>query len=149
MNQMGTSTNKNFKFQWVNNKGFTLIEIMIVVAIVAILSAIALPSYDRYVKKSRARGASADLVALSLSLENRFQKSLAYPTLSDQNPVGHADFSSWKPAQGNSFTYLVNSTPNSYTLKAVARDSKWICTLSLDQNNNRNAASGCPILGVW
>lgn len=54
--------------------GFTLIELMIVVAIVAILAAIALPSYERYVKKSRARGASADLVALSLTLENRFQK---------------------------------------------------------------------------
>ncbi len=73
--------------------GFTLIELMIVVAIVAILAAIALPSYERYVKKSRARGASADLVALSLTLENRFQKSLKYPVHTNQNPVGHADFS--------------------------------------------------------
>ena len=135
--------------------GFTLIELMIVVAIVAILAAIALPSYERYVKKSRARGASADLVALSLTLENRFQKSLKYPVHTNQNPVGHADFSAWSPAQGSSFTYAVTSTAktpstdSTYTLTATARDSGWTCTLTLDHNNARNAASSCPILGTW
>ncbi len=129
--------------------GFTLIELMIVVAIVAILAAIALPSYERYVKKSRARGASADLVALSLTLENRFQKSLTYPVYTNQNPVGHADFSAWSPAQGSSFTYAVTSTANTYTLTATARDSRWTCTLTLENTNARNAASSCPILGTW
>ena len=129
--------------------GFTLIELMIVVAIVAILAAIALPSYERYVKKSRARGASADLVALSLTLENRFQKSLKYPVHTNQNPVGHADFSAWSPAQGGSFTYAVTSTDRTYTLTATARDSGWTCTLTLDHNNARNAASSYPILGTW
>ena len=129
--------------------GFTLIELMIVVAIVAILAAIALPSYERYVKKSRARGASADLVALSLTLENRFQKLLKYPAHTNQNPVGHADFTKWSPAQGSSFTYAVTSTADRYTLTATARDSRWTCTLTLDNDNARNAASSCPILGTW
>ena len=129
--------------------GFTLIELMIVVAIVAILAAIALPSYERYVKKSRARGASADLVALSLTLENRFQKSLTYPVYTNQNPVGHAGFSAWSPAQGSSFTYAVTSTANTSPLTATARDSRWTCTLTLDHTNARNAASSCPILGTW
>lgn len=47
-------------------KGFTLIEIMIVVAIVAILAAVAFPSYQEYVKKSRradCKAALADAVA--------------------------------------------------------------------------------------
>ena len=130
-------------------RGFTLIELMIVVAIVAILAAIALPSYERYVKKSRARGASADLVALSLALENRFQKSLAYPAHTNQNPVGHADFGAWSPAQGSHFTYALTSTASAYALTATARDSVWTCTLTLSQNNARNAASACPILGAW
>ena len=129
--------------------GFTLIELMIVVAIVAILAAIALPSYERYVKKSRARGASADLVALSLTLENRFQKSLKYPVHTNQNPVGHAGFSAWSPAQGGSFTYAVTSTASTYTLTATARDSGWTCTLTLKHNNERNAENSCPILGTW
>lgn len=46
-------------------RGFTLIELMIVVAVVAILAAIAYPSYQEYVRKSRRAQAKADLVELA------------------------------------------------------------------------------------
>ena len=44
-----------------NMQGFTLIELMIVVAIIAILAAIAIPQYQDYVSRSRASGAAAEL----------------------------------------------------------------------------------------
>lgn len=130
-------------------RGFTLIEVLIVVAILGILSAIALPSYERYVKKSRARGASADLVALASVLENRFQKTLSYPTHTALDPIGHADFGAWRPAQGQHFSYAVTSTASGYALTATARQAAWSCALTLNQSNQRNAASTCPVLGAW
>jgi type IV pilus assembly protein PilA len=46
-----------------NQQGFTLIELMIVVAIIAILAAIALPAYQNYVAKSQATAALADITS--------------------------------------------------------------------------------------
>ena len=60
------------------DRGFTLIEVMIAVAIVAILSAIALPAYTAYVQRARVPPALDGLNALATRLEQRFQDSGSY-----------------------------------------------------------------------
>lgn len=59
-------------------RGFTLIEVMITVAIVAILAAIALPSYTAYLQRSRVPPALDALSALATRLEQRFQDTGSY-----------------------------------------------------------------------
>lgn len=59
-------------------RGFTLIEVMITVAIVAILSAIAVPSYSAYVQRSRVPEALDALGALATRLEQRYQDTGSY-----------------------------------------------------------------------
>jgi len=54
-----------------NKKGFTLIEVMIVVAIVAILAAIALPSYQRYVERTR-RAEGREMLMRVAAAQERF-----------------------------------------------------------------------------
>ncbi len=61
--------------------GFTLIEIMITVAIVAILSAIAFPSYQNQVRKSRRADAKALMLDLTQQLERRYTTDRDYTNL--------------------------------------------------------------------
>lgn len=59
-------------------QGFTLIELMIVVAIVAILAAIAIPSYLNYVTRSKLSEAYNSLSAYRVSQEQFFQDNRSY-----------------------------------------------------------------------
>lgn len=129
------------------SSGFTLIEVMSVVAIVAILAAVALPSYQSYVKKSRAKGATADLMALSLVMENMFQKKLSYPVYASETTITRLD--SWSPAQAANFSYSVLAADGkSYTLTAAGTGTMSDCTLTLTHENTRGGS--CPVIGgAW
>lgn len=61
-------------------KGFTLIELMVTVAIVAILSAIAYPSYRDYVLRGQLVDATNGLAALRTNMERFFQDNRSYDT---------------------------------------------------------------------
>jgi type IV pilus assembly protein PilE len=59
-------------------KGFTLLELMIVVAIVAILAAIALPSYQDYITRSKFQEATSSLADLRVKMEQYFMDNRRY-----------------------------------------------------------------------
>lgn len=58
--------------------GFTLIEVMIVVAIVGILASIAYPSYTKYVQKSRRTDATTTLLGAAQHLERCYSQNFKY-----------------------------------------------------------------------
>lgn len=64
-----------------NQKGFTLIELMIAVAIIGILAAIAIPSYQDYVIRASLVDASSTLSATRARLEQHFQDNRTYQTV--------------------------------------------------------------------
>ncbi len=67
--------------------GFTLVEIMIVVAIVAILSSIALPGYSEYVRRSQRLAARAIMLEAANWMERRYSVHHNYLGGDNQPPV--------------------------------------------------------------
>lgn len=64
-----------------NNKGFTLLELMVIVAIVAILVAIAIPNYQRYILRSYRVDARNTLENIALKIEQNFKVTRQWNTL--------------------------------------------------------------------
>jgi type IV pilus assembly protein PilE len=102
-------------------RGFTLIELMIVVAIVGILSAIAYPSYQDYVKKARRSGAETFMVAVASKEAQYLLDNRAYTTtIADLNMPGCP--ASCVPSDiANSYSFtIVTTTPLGFTITATA-----------------------------
>lgn len=69
-------------------KGFTLIEVMIVVAIVAILAAIALPAYSDYIRRGKIIDATSKLASMRVKLEQWFLDYRTYAGACAAPPTG-------------------------------------------------------------
>ncbi|WP_279388051.1 type IV pilin protein [Cocleimonas flava] len=74
MNNKNRCKMNNRKF----NKGFTLMELMIVVAILGIIAAISIPSYMEHVKKSKRTDAKVELLRIAQIQESYYAQNLSY-----------------------------------------------------------------------
>jgi len=92
--------------------GFTLIELMIVVAIIGVLAAIAYPSYQGYVERTNRADMMSELHNIASEIESRKLAQGSYSTIST---AVMSDFNSKSyPAQGTAL-YTVTVTPDPLT----------------------------------
>jgi type IV pilus assembly protein PilE len=119
--------------------GMTLIEIMIVVAIIGILSAVALPAYRDYVTRGRLAEAFSTLATVQPNAEQYWSNYRTFVDLATpaKNPT-------W-PADTANFTYsLVSSTPSGYVVKASGRNQADGFAFTIDQQGNRVTSTVAP-----
>jgi type IV pilus assembly protein PilE len=110
-------------------KGFTLIELMIVVAVIAILASFGLPAYGDYVKRGKLVDASAQLSDGRVKMEQFFQDNRTYAG----GPC---------PATTKYFTFTCeNLSTTTYTLIAHGTGTVAGFNYQIDQSNTRLSAT--------
>lgn len=107
-----------------SSKGFTLIELMIVVVILAVIAAIAMPSFLGQIRKARRSDAKQALFDVAAKLEQFYQDNKGYPTAANMDLLGYDDGDTI-PASFVSledyYTISFNGVPTAttYTIQAV------------------------------
>lgn len=122
-----------------NSKGFTLIELMVAVGIIAILAAIAIPGYTRYLTKSRRSEAQNTLLAIQ-------QQQEKYRTTHNTYGALNVVWTGGTTENGYYNLAVTNVTGSSYTLTATATGAQandtGCTTLTLTYSNG--SASRTP-----
>jgi type IV pilus assembly protein PilE len=124
-------------------KGFTLIELMIVVAIVAILSAVAYPAYQDHVIRSKVPEATSNLATLQTRMEQWFQDQQSY-----LNGTGCGGAPSATMPTSSHFTFSCTATGTKFTLTATGKGQMSGLAYTVDESGTRaTTATGTPPSG--
>lgn len=109
--------------------GFTLMELLIVVAVIGILAAVAYPAYTDYVLRSKIAEATSGLSDGRVKLEQWFQDNRTYAG----GPV---------PAATSNFSFaLSGASGTAYTLTAQGQNNMSGFTYTINQNNERRTTA--------
>jgi type IV pilus assembly protein PilE len=137
--------------------GFTLIELMVTVAIVGILAGIAYPSYQDSVMKSRRADAKGALLGLANAMERHFTARNTYLGAGtiDGDTGSPTIFSATSPVDGGTpyYNLTINAaTASAYTLHAAptgAQANDKCGTLSLTQTGARGISTALAVADCW
>ena len=128
--------------------GFTLIELMIAVAILSILTAIAYPMYQDQVRKSRRAAVKGSMLQVSQFMERYYTENMRYSDAGgnslSMSDVYNASFMEDQSSVEQFYTLNLTSTGTTYTIQAAPKSGQSgdkCANLSLLSNGVRSTSS--------
>lgn len=121
-------------------QGFTLIELMIVVAVIGIITAVALPSYQEHVVRTRRVAAAGCLLELAQFMERQYTTTMTYSgavltTPSCTNELAGSYTFAFATAEPTATTYIIDAAPAG----AQTKDTK-CATISVNQAGQKTSS---------
>ena len=119
-------------------RGFTLVELMVVVAIIAIIAAIAMPQYSDYVTRSKFTEAHAMLGDARVKLEQRFMDNRTYAGGTAPWACGT---NAPTAAESKYFTYSCVGTATTYAIQATGATGTALDGIAFTINESNTKAT--------
>lgn len=130
-------------------RGFTLLELMIVVAVIAVLAVTAISSYEYAMRKSRRATAQGCLMEASQYMERFYTTNLRYDQTTDATPVAvrtPAQVCSSESQRFYTMSFVGTVGQTTYTIQAAptGKQTKDSCgTMTINQTGVKTPATGC------
>ena len=136
-----------------HNRGFTIIELMIVVVVIGVLAAIALPAYQNYAKQARRADAKTSLFEVQLAMEKyRANNSTFTTNMTDLGYPGATNQQSKEgyyildiPSAAAASTYTITADPTGIQ----ANDDCGTFTITVNAGGETYTADGEPAIQCW
>lgn len=123
--------------------GFTLVELMIAIAIIGILAAVALPAYQDYVKRGRIAEPVSALSDMRVKMEQYYQDNRSYTVAGAGDSCGTPGSSiAPKPVDTDFWTYTCpTKSSDEYVVQADGKGSMAGFKYTIDQDNTRSTVT--------